>query len=122
MERAVTPVLLCWHGKGGREEAGDGGRDLKLQLPPLSFHLLRFIWRPVEFMILPPAKGCCISSHRVPSSWVIDLVSFGQLVCPLTTSKGLMSNNKLSPSNRFGKTDYLCFTSGETVSIQSKAL
>lgn len=25
MKRAVTPLLLCWHGKGGREEAGDGG-------------------------------------------------------------------------------------------------
>lgn len=24
MERAVTPLLLCWHGKGGREEAEDG--------------------------------------------------------------------------------------------------
>lgn len=98
------------------------GKGLETSAAPLSFHLLWFVWCPVEFMILPPPKGCCISSHRVPSSQVIDLVSFGQLACPLTTSNGLMSNNNLSPSNRFGKTDYLCFTSGETVQIQSKSL
>jgi len=100
-------AVLAWQRREGRGR-GWGGKDLKLQ----------FIWSPVEFVILPPAKGCCISSHRVLPSWVIklgviDLAWFSQLLCPLATSKGLMSNSKLSPSNRFGKTDYLCFTSGK---------
>lgn len=101
---------------GGRRKGMWGGKGFETSTAPLSFHLLQFIWCPVEFMILPPAKSCCISSHRVPSSRVID-----QLACSLTTSKGIMSKAKLSPSNSFKKTDYLSFASGKTVSIHSKS-
>lgn len=104
---------------GGRRQrmmGGGGGKGFEPSTAPLCFHLLQFIWCPVEFMILPPARSCCISSHRVPSSRVID-----QLACSLTTSKSVRSKAKLSPSNRFRKTDYLSFKSGKTVSIHSKS-
>lgn len=39
-----------------------GGKRLETSAVPLSFHP-QFIWCPVEFMIFPPAKGCCISSQ-----------------------------------------------------------
>lgn len=121
MERAVSViVVLAWQRweEGGRGWGGGAGngKGFETSTAPLCFHLLQFIWCPVEFMILPPAKSCCVSSHRVPSSRVID-----QLVCSSTTSKGIMSKAKLSPSNSFRNTDYLSFASGKTVSIHSKS-
>lgn len=100
---------MCWHGKGGWEEAGDGGKGLEVAAAPLSFHCLWFIWCPVEFTTPPPLQGAVVLQVGAPASWVLDLTSFSQLACPLATSKGLISNNKLCPSNRFGHSDYLLF-------------
>lgn len=99
-----------------------GGKGLETSAAPLSFYLLQFIWCPVEFMILPPCKGLLYFKSQSAVQLGDRLPVLRPASLPFKNLKGLMSNNDLSPSNRFGKTYYLCSTSAETVLTQSKPL